>query len=237
MYYSFSTLFAGPVTLMLSLLLFGSAAAVSPPHPTLQAWTVGYDDRGHIRSEFVGIKGWLNSDGNWEKEERYDYRGKLLVRKTFQPGNLLKTETHYNPDRSINFEYRYVYDAQNRLVEQALHHRDGGLGHKWIVEYEAGNRIRERRNYDAAGALVVTEVYTYDESGRKAEAVRGGVGRWLYAYDARGRVIQVEGGPASADESEAVEYQYDSRGRLVLEKTYHGNGSLKSETVIEYPEG
>lgn len=235
MRYIFRNLMAVPTAFLLGILIFSSATAALPPHPTLQAWTKGYDDRGYFRTEHVGIKGWLNPAGNWEKEERYSHEGKLLVRKTFQVGNLLKTETFFNADRSVNYENRYVYDAQNRLVEQALHYSDGSLGHRWVVEYEEGNRIKERRNYDASGALTITEVYTYDESGLKAEAVRGGVGSWLYVFDTNGRVLQKEGAAASADELEIVEYQYDDRGRLTKEKTYHGNGSLESETVIEYP--
>jgi YD repeat-containing protein len=235
MRYPFRNILFRTAIFLMGVFLVSFASATPPSHPTLQAWTVGYDDHGHIRTEYVGIKGWLSPEGNWEKEERYDYQGKLLVRKTFLAGNLPQTETHFNPDKSINYEKRFQYDAQNRLVEQALYFSDGSLGHKWIIEYEEGNHIRERRNYDASGKLVITEVYTYDESGLKAEAIRGSVGSWLYAYDAQGRVIQKEGGPASADESEIVEYSYDARGRLVSEKTFHGNGSLKSETVIEYP--
>lgn len=180
----------------------------------------------------------LDAAGDPTLEERFDAAGMYVLRRRFAGGRVTEEE-HFRPNGDVDHRLTFRYDAHGRRAEEVMTFASGAVHGRWVDHRDGGGRLLRREYHDRTDAVVVTETYTFADDGRRAEAVRGAVGTWSYGYDDAGRVIHVEGGPASGDEmdQQVLDYEYDARGRLVHETERGPDGALRRELRIDYPTG
>ncbi len=105
-----------------------------------------------------------------------------------------------------------TYDSQGSLLEEWSYKPDGTLrGRKTFARDADGHKTVT--SYSAAGVLLGSAVYTYDEAGHITGTA---------SYNARGALI---------GRSVSI---YDARGRFAGGMTYNADGSLDTRTVVTF---
>ena len=159
---------------------------------------------------------------------------------------------------SSRFKEMWEYDANGNMILHALE-QFSKMQYKYTYLYdEHGNSIL-RYSYDSKDQITYINAYTYDDSGNLvADAQYYDETRWekdqwsdkvVYQYDANGNLLKKENltGYGNPTVRSSSKYEYDANGNVTLyiwykedgtemqrkEYTYHPNGVIKSETVIE----
>jgi antitoxin component YwqK of YwqJK toxin-antitoxin module len=186
----------------------------------------------------------VNQAGQWIEGPRelsagitYDVRGNkteatgsAFVGKTLYTYNAQGelTETlSYSPDGSLSERTVYTYDAKGNLMETVSYAPDGSSHRKTVYIYDAQGQLTEQITCDAVGCFD-KGAYTYDPYGNLVEerfyspdsaAIKL---HFVHIYDAQGRRIQTERGPAHLGLGiEKTVETYDANGNILELTTYY----------------
>ena len=130
---------------------------------------------------------------------------------------------------TLEYEYTYSYDAENRLIGWKRLRKDGTVQEDRTYEYDANGR--EAKWSYVMGEYTFVYENTYDDQGNLVRVVctRNGeaFSEETYAYDAEGRVTEYKGG-------EHLQYAYE--GNRVVATIIEKNGDQYTDSVVEYDE-
>ncbi len=198
-----------------------------------------YDEDGRVIKEaFIANNG--GDDYNYDYT--YDEKGNLISEVHQYLGTYIVIENSYNPKGNLvykttkadydgylsNYSQKYVYDSQNRLVEEG-YVENGVYKKSTVYSYdERGNLLKE----DSLENF--TYEYTYDENNRVTTMTYnnfhyGENEITKYTYDADGKLINETF--SSYYEIITVTYSYDEYGNLL--ETVRNSSSYGS-SVTEY---
>lgn len=199
---------------------------------------------GPVRTVQIQTAQFSNQAGQWVEGPRelsasitYDVRGNkteaigsAFVGKTLYAynarGDLTETLS-YSPDSSLSERTVYTYDAKGNLMETVSYAPDGSFHRKTVYTHSAQGQLTEQITCDAAGCFDKV-TYTYDPYGNLVEerfcypdsaAIKL---HSMHTYDAQGRRIQTERGPAHLGLGiEKLVETYDANGNILELTTYY----------------
>jgi antitoxin component YwqK of YwqJK toxin-antitoxin module len=199
---------------------------------------------GPVRTVRIETAQFSNQSSQWIEGPRelsagitYDVRGNktevtgsAFVGKTLYiynaQGDLTETLS-YSPDGSLSERTVYTYDAKGNLMETVSYAPDGSSHRKTVYTYNAQGQLTEQVTCDAVGCFD-KGAYTYDPYGNLVEerfyypdsaAIKLHI---VHTYDAQGRRIQTERGPAHLGLGiEKTVETYDANGNILELTTYY----------------
>ena len=215
----------------------------------------GYSQEGVLFSKSVYE---YNDKGLLAYEKHYSGGDKYISSTRYEyDANGNQTLKDYDSS-SGSFKEMWEYDANGNMTLHALE-QYSKRQYKYTFQYdEHGNNIL-KYTHDSKDQITYINAYTYDESGNLLadaqyyDEARRDKDQWsdkvVYQYDANGNLLKKESlsGYGNPTVKSSSKYEYDANGNVTLyiwyradgtekqrkEYTYHPNGVIKSETVIE----
>lgn len=136
--------------------------------------------------------------GRWIQTDRYDGKGELLIRLTYQwneKGEKVK-QAAYKPTGDLDQLIHFTYDRAGNRKQEAHENGEGQRILKRVLEYN-GAEVSAMKEYNKNDQLLSETRLTYDEHGRKLkEEIIGQNGKVLrqndysYTLDAKGNWTQ-----------------------------------------------
>lgn len=196
-----------------------------------------YDSSGNeIRITAYTKKG----DLYYQKENSFDSNGNLIksvtvnnlkyrtVEEWDSTGNLLK-EIEYRRDGSISkgHEYKYIYDASNRMIKKTTFDADGNVSSWYENEYDSSGKLVKITNYDSVGNITGWTATEYGDNYHiplstilEIPESKTNI-KSILSYDSEGKIVS---GSIST---------VDSSGNIVKDTKYT-DGEISSWTEYEY---
>ncbi len=154
-----------------------------------------------------------SSEGNPIEDVSYTTAGKKKVIAFDEQGNMT-TAVIYKPDGSIDGKEISTYDAQGNETERAVYDGSGSFKYKWVSAWGAEGKR--------------TELILHYPSTRGGTSTIPVI-RWMFTYDAQGRVAEVEEYDTRPDyrTTGGVQYPYKTEGYLMNKKvnSYDAKGN------------
>jgi hypothetical protein len=197
--------FIGPVqTVQIQTAQFSSQSGQWIEGPRELSASITYDVRGNktevIGSAFVGKTLYAyNAQGDLTETLSYSPDGSLSERTVYTydaKGNLMETVS-YAPDGSSHRKTVYIYNAQGQLTEQITCDAAGCFDKGTYTYDPYGNLVEERFYYPDSAAIKLHIAHTYDAQGRRIQTERGpahlglGIEKTVETYDANGNILEL----------------------------------------------
>ncbi|HVI40600.1 MAG TPA: hypothetical protein VM577_08070, partial [Anaerovoracaceae bacterium] len=96
---------------------------------------------------------------------------------------------------------KYIYDERGNVISE----RNANETYT-AREYDGSNRLTAIRNYNAAGSILSSYTYSYDQNNNRTSVVTGG-GAINYQYDQLNRLTQ-----ETLPDGTSINYEYDATG-------------------------
>ena len=177
---------------------------------------------GNLVTEYT-----YNSDGNLTKSifTYYmldnTYRGKTIVKYTYEKGLLIKEETFYAKKGQEMSPYlegyiEYTYDDSGNIIKE--YSKNYGENYTREYTYDKNGNIIKEVTFNHETEKTLTYEYTYDDNGNQIKSIttsyEGDVSIYEYAYDSRGNMIK-EVSATKDGQLASYEYIYNKSNKLI----------------------
>jgi len=187
-----------------------------------------YDKNGREIERIVKVVMDEYSYSKYTYKWEYDEKGNLVKEiemRSFIERKTPSTEKETPLEENV---IEYKYDTKGNLIEE----KSKGRIRRFSYRYDKKGNLVEKNVEDESGEILEREEYRYDETGKLIERLFFGgftefVGSYVYKYDEKGNLITIEWKSPSKEKITSPqkdylkkEYQYDSEGNLIEERTY-----------------
>lgn len=210
-----------------------------------------YDDNENLeRVNYYSPEGAIDNvdeydlDGNIIKTIFYDESGNetSTMENEYVNGNLVKA-TRYNMGL-LDYVYEYDYNQNNARIRASVTYSEGDAMVTSEGESDANGNIIVERSYDENGNVMAVNEYDYDGNGNVIKitvlsADGTSMGSTENEYDKYGNITKECGysSDGSLEYTLEYEYEYDTKGNVILETDYYdGNVSSSHEYNAKHEE-
>ena len=218
-------------------------------NPVIERRVERFDPAGHLvesvttSAQNIKTEWWRREDGtdghsvrleerdgngrlSYEERSEFDSTGAITLRYRRWSGEPADT-------------WRYIYDAEGRLVE-GTYSAAAGQVRKWALSYTELGGLSEVRRLREDGSLLCHRVYVYSggalleqRSTWYAEEERP-QSEWVYRYDARGNTVAETYRRLDPSFSISFDYDVDGSDRPTRATAYTTEGEVFSEQIVAY---